>query len=118
MAICRSSSGSTDQRRAWCRLADVRDQDEELIREFLGLLQGSHADYTIVWRELGGFLSGRGMVNDRLREHFLNRERFDAWAVQYAERLRAERSRDDEATSHEPCESEIWPPQLPGPSSH
>jgi serine/tyrosine/threonine adenylyltransferase len=77
-------------------LADARDQDEELIREFLVLLQGSHADYTIVWRELGGFLSGRGMVNDRLREHFLNRERFDAWAVQYAERLRAERSRDDD----------------------
>lgn len=82
--------------RAKLGLADVRDQDEELIREFLGLLQGSHADYTIVWRELGGFLSGRGMVNDRLREHFLNRERFDAWAVQYAERLRAERSRDDD----------------------
>ena len=82
--------------RAKLGLADARDQDEELIREFLGLLQGSHADYTIVWRELGGFLSGRGMVNDRLREHFLNRERFDAWAVQYAERLRAERSRDDD----------------------
>lgn len=82
--------------RAKLGLADVRDQDEELIREFLGLLQGSHADYTIVWRELGGFLSGRGMVNDRLREHFLNRERFDAWAVQYAERLRAERSRDED----------------------
>ena len=82
--------------RAKLGLADARDEDEELIREFLGLLQGSHADYTIVWRELGGFLSGRGMVNDRLREHFLNRERFDAWAVQYAERLRAERSRDDD----------------------
>ena len=82
--------------RAKLGLTDARDQDEELIREFLGLLQGSHADYTIVWRELGGFLSGRGMVNDRLREHFLNRERFDAWAVQYAERLRAERSRDDD----------------------
>jgi uncharacterized protein YdiU (UPF0061 family) len=82
--------------RAKLGLADARDQDEELIREFMGLLQGSHADYTIVWRELGGFLSGRGMVNDRLREHFLNRERFDAWAVQYAERLRAEGSRDDD----------------------
>ncbi len=36
------------------------------------------------------------MVNDRLREHFLNTERFDEWAARYAERLRAEGSRDDE----------------------
>jgi protein adenylyltransferase len=77
-------------------LAEARDQDDELIHDFLSLLQGSHADYTIVWRELGGFLSGRGVANDKLREHFLNRERFDAWAVQYAERLRAERSQDDD----------------------
>ena len=82
--------------RAKLGLAEARDQDEELIRDFLALLQDSHADYTVVLRELGGFLSGRGMVSDRLREHFLNREGFDAWAAQYAERLRAERSRDDE----------------------
>ena len=43
--------------RAKLGLAEVRDQDEELIREFLGLLQGSHADYTIVFREMGAFLS-------------------------------------------------------------
>ena len=82
--------------RAKLGLGEPRDEDEELIRGFLSLLQGSHADYTIVLREVGGFLSGRDMVNDRLREHFVNRERFDEWAARYAERLRAERSRDDE----------------------
>ena len=34
--------------------------------------------------------------NERLREHFLNPERFDAWAGQYRERLQSEHSRDDD----------------------
>ncbi len=31
-----------------------------------------------------------------MREHFLNRERFDDWALRYRDRLRSEHSRDDE----------------------
>lgn len=70
--------------------------DDDLIRDFLGLLQGSHADYTIVFRELGAFSSQNGAVNEKLREHFLNRERFDDWALRYRDRLRSEGDRDDE----------------------
>ena len=58
------------------------------------------------------------MVNDRLREHFLNRERFDDWAVQYTERLQSRaQSGRGAAASHEPCQSEICAPQLPGPAA-
>jgi len=82
--------------RAKLGLLETRTEDDELIRDFLGLLQGSHADYTIVFRELGTFSSHDGVVNEKLREHFLNRERFDEWAVRYRDRLRSENSRDNE----------------------
>jgi serine/tyrosine/threonine adenylyltransferase len=36
------------------------------------------------------------MKNEKLREHFLNPDRFDEWAARYADRLRSEGSRDDE----------------------
>jgi uncharacterized protein YdiU (UPF0061 family) len=70
-------------------------EDDELIREFLGLLQGSRADYSIVFRELGACRVDAMPATDRLREHFLNPARFDDWAVRYRDRLRREGSRDD-----------------------
>ncbi|HWF61332.1 MAG TPA: YdiU family protein [Nitrospira sp.] len=77
-------------------LVGERPEDDELIRDFLGLLQGSHADYTIVLRELSRFSTAEDATNETLREHFLDRDRFDEWARRYRDRLRNERSRDDE----------------------
>lgn len=85
-----------ERMRAKCGLVEAQAGDDELIRDFLGLLQGSHVDYTIVFRELGAFASQNGAMNEKLREHFLNPERFDEWAVRYRDRLRSEGSRDDE----------------------
>ncbi len=82
--------------RAKLGLQEERAGDEELIQEWLALLQGSHADYTIVFRELGSFDSAPSATHERLREHFLDRGRFDAWAQRYRERLLQERSRDEE----------------------
>jgi uncharacterized protein YdiU (UPF0061 family) len=82
--------------RAKLGLLETQAEDDELVRDFLGLLQGSQADYTIVFRELGTFSSEESAPNDRLREHFLNRERFDEWAARYRDRLRAEHNRDDD----------------------
>lgn len=84
--------------RAKLGFAEEKPEDDELVRDFLGLLQGSHADYTIVFRELSTFSSSSsdGVTNDRLREHFLNPDRFDAWAVRYRDRLRIEHSHDGE----------------------
>jgi uncharacterized protein YdiU (UPF0061 family) len=77
-------------------LVDKRAEDDSLIQDFLGLLQESHADYTMVFRELGSFSSQKSAVNDRLREHFMSRGHFDVWAARYRDRLRSERSLDDE----------------------
>jgi uncharacterized protein YdiU (UPF0061 family) len=82
--------------RAKVGLQEERAGDEELIRDLLGLLQESRADYTIVFRELGTFSSVEGATNEKLREHFLNRDRFDEWVLRYRNRLRSEQSRDDD----------------------
>jgi hypothetical protein len=82
--------------RAKFGLVDEQREDDELIRDFLGLLQGSHADYTILFRELSAFSMAEEATNEKLRDHFLNRDRFDEWAVRYRDRLRGEGSRDDE----------------------
>src|SRR6185437_11447249 len=58
--------------RAKLGLAEERAEDEELIRDFLALLQGSRADYTIVFRELGTFKSEPSATNEQLRDRFLN----------------------------------------------
>ena len=57
---------------------------------------GSRVDYTIFWRELGTFSSAAGATNERLREHFLNPDRFDVWAGQYRDRLQSEQSGDED----------------------
>ena len=82
--------------RAKFGLLEARVEDDELIRDFFGLLQGSHADYSIVFRELGRFSTAQHATNDTLREHFLNPDRFTEWAVRYRDRLRSEDSRDHE----------------------
>ena len=82
--------------RAKFGLAKARDEDDALIREFLELLQDSRADYTIVFRELGTFVSGPEGKNEDLRDHFLNRDRFDGWLLRYRARLQSEGS-DDKA---------------------
>jgi uncharacterized protein YdiU (UPF0061 family) len=80
--------------RAKLGLTEEKAEDSELINGLLGLLQGSHADYTIVFRELGRFSTASGVKNDRLREYFLNPVRFDEWAARYRDRLRSEMNRD------------------------
>lgn len=77
-------------------LVEAKSEDDELIRDFLALLQGSRADYTIVFRELGTFSSVEGASNEKLRDHFLERARFDEWATRYRDRLRIEESDDSE----------------------
>ncbi len=82
--------------RAKLGLETAEGDDASLIADFLGLLQGSHADYTIVFRELGTFDTRLDAMNERMRDHFLNRERFDEWAGRYGGRLRREQSQDEE----------------------
>ena len=60
------------------------------------MTEALRASTDFVFRELGTFSSKPDATNDRLREHFLKRERFDEWAAKYRDRLRKEESRDDD----------------------
>ena len=82
--------------RAKLGLQDARPEDDGLIREWLGLLQESRADYTIAFRELGSFSTAESAANDAIRDHIVSRERFDEWAGRYRDLLRSECSRDEE----------------------
>ncbi len=82
--------------RAKLGLVEEQAGDQSLIDDFLHLLHESHVDYTIAFRTLGSFSSAEGEGHDALRDLFIHRERFDDWVVRYRDRLRSERSRDDE----------------------
>ena len=67
-----------------------------LVTDALQLLAQNHVDYTIFMRRLCNFDRAKGAVNAPLRDLFLNRAAFDAWAVRYAEALMAIGSVDTE----------------------
>jgi uncharacterized protein YdiU (UPF0061 family) len=77
-------------------LAEPREGDTELIDALLRLMAADRCDYTITLRALAAFDSRAGADNALLRDQFIDRAAFDAWARRYGERLRAEGSVDAE----------------------
>ena len=77
-------------------LNQERSEDGSLVTDLLELMKRSKVDYTNVFRALGGFRTDGRADDESLRDWFLDREAFDAWAARYRERLRAEGSRDQE----------------------
>ena len=93
--------------RAKLGLRAERPEDQELAIDFLRLLAVGRVDFTIAFRRLGGFVSegapeavATDASNAPLRDLFLDRAAFDAWAVRYAQRLQAEGSTDAERAVH------------------
>jgi len=78
--------------RAKFGLQGARDEDQALADDLLRLMAAGHADFTITFRRLAGFSAGAD--NSALRDLFIDREAFDAWAARYAARLQAEASVD------------------------
>ena len=80
-------------------LASVQDKDRALFDDMFKLMQENHVDFTLFFRRLGG-LRAEAQATDPaqadapLRDLFLDRPGFDAWAAQYRERLRQENSVD------------------------
>ena len=70
--------------------------DGALIDDLLRLMAADRADFSITFRRLARFDSRAGADHSVVRDLFLDREAFDAWAARYAERLRAEGSVDAE----------------------
>jgi serine/tyrosine/threonine adenylyltransferase len=68
--------------------------DRELLDETFKLMQDNHADFTLFFRRLGDLQVDAPAHDQPLRDLFIDRPAFDAWAVKYRERLRRENSLD------------------------
>ncbi|PFH12115.1 uncharacterized protein YdiU (UPF0061 family) [Collimonas sp. PA-H2] len=76
-------------------LATHQPDDDKLLDAMFALMQASHVDFTLFFRRLGNLqLDGAG-ADTPLRDLFIDRAAFDAWALQYRARLKLENSRDD-----------------------
>ncbi|HEV8690188.1 MAG TPA: YdiU family protein [Ideonella sp.] len=84
----------TEAMRAKLGLADPREGDAELIDDWMRLLAAGRVDYTIAQRRLCDFSTAPDAGNSALRDLFIDREAFDAWALRYTERLASESSVD------------------------
>ena len=71
--------------RAKLGLPDEQAGDKELIDSTFRLLAANKVDYTIFWRRLCAFNAQSGHAP--VRDLFFDLESFNAWALQYSERL-------------------------------
>jgi uncharacterized protein YdiU (UPF0061 family) len=72
--------------RAKLGLASEHDDDAALADDLPALMAEDRADFTITWRRLANL--------DAARDCFLQRDKFDAWADRYRQRLAWEESDD------------------------
>ncbi len=70
--------------------------DSELFDAMFVLLQNNHADYTQFFRKLGALERDNPAADVPLRDLFIDRDAFDAWAALYRTRLAAEPRGDSE----------------------
>lgn len=75
-------------------LQTSQPEDAALFDDMFGILHASHADFTSFFRRLGNFRPGDAGSAEPLRDLFIDRAAFDAWALQYATRLQQENSDD------------------------
>ncbi len=78
-------------------LRDRRDEDRELVDDLLRLMAQDRTDFSITFRRLAGLsCAGDSPGDGSLRDLFIDRAAFDAWANRYRARLLAEASVDAE----------------------
>ena len=82
--------------RAKLGLHESYTEDEALVKDLLDLMAQDRVDFTILFRTLCTFSGADIAPNDTLRDMFLQREAFDAWAGRY--KLRLQQEIVDEAT--------------------
>ena len=82
--------------RAKLGLNENLEADIQLIASLLALMHASRVDYTNLLRSLGNFDSSADATNQELRDQFIDRAAFDAWAAAYRARLQHEPGADNE----------------------
>ncbi|SFU58332.1 protein adenylyltransferase SelO [Pseudoduganella namucuonensis] len=92
--------------RAKLGLATAQDDDRDLMEAMFTVMEDNHADFTQFFRRLGALRvdavpdaaamaeAGANHPDAPVRDLFLDRAAFDAWAQRYRARLRAENSVD------------------------
>jgi serine/tyrosine/threonine adenylyltransferase len=88
--------------RAKLGLLTEQADDQALLDDWLKLMAAQRADFSITWRRLGLFREDQppeSAANAPLRDLFLDRAGFDAWAHRYAQRLKLENSQPEERRS-------------------
>jgi len=73
-------------------LREEKDADAELVGSLLDLLEDQKADYTNFFRLLSHCQHSSPEFETLLRDRFVDRSSFDAWMLQYQQRLMAENS--------------------------
>ena len=76
------------------RLDRHADADRALFDAMFALMQANGVDFTLFFRKLGGLKAADASGDEPLRDLFIDRSAFDAWAIRYRERLQAEASDD------------------------
>jgi uncharacterized protein YdiU (UPF0061 family) len=77
-------------------LTTTQESDATLIDDLMTLMAKERSDFTITFRRLASFVSDGTGANPLVRDLFIDRPAFDAWAQRYAERLCSENSVDAE----------------------
>ncbi|MCP2007327.1 protein adenylyltransferase SelO [Duganella violaceipulchra] len=75
-------------------LAKHTEADRTLFDAMFALMQANSVDFTLFFRRLSGLKSTDASGDEPLRDLFIDRPAFDAWAMQYRARLQAEASED------------------------
>jgi len=72
----------------------MQTNDDALIGGLFSIMQLNHVDFTLFFRRLGDLHIDDTKRDEPLRDLFIDRPAFDAWANQYRARLRQESSQD------------------------
>lgn len=76
-------------------LASAEDDDASLLEDLFKAMTASHVDFTNFFRGLGNLtVDGNSAGDAAVRDMFIDRDGFDAWAARYRARLRSENSID------------------------
>lgn len=82
--------------RAKLGLRSAQDNDTQLFDSMFALMQANHVDFTQFFRTLSTLQMAAPGHDGALRDLFIDRPAFDAWAAQYRARLSQEHSVDAE----------------------
>ncbi len=80
--------------RAKLGLRTEQEQDETLMTNLFRVMHANRVDYTLFWRNLAQVGSQDASCDAPVRDLFMDRAAWDAWAAEYRARLQAEQSED------------------------